>query len=61
MLFWTVVLFITYSLIYFVVSQKKIRRLQNSNVQLNMSLKQKAHQMHNSRAHKGKYEHELAN
>lgn len=61
MLFWTVVLFISYSLIYFVVSRRKIRRLQNSNVQLNMSLKEKAHHMHNSRAHKGKYEHELAN
>ena len=60
MLFWTVVLFITYSLIYFVVSQRKIRKLQNSNVQLNMSLKQKAHHIHNSRAHKDKYEHELA-
>lgn len=61
MLFWTVALFITYSMIYFVVSQKKIRRLQNSNVKLNMSLKEKSHQLHSSRVHKGQFEHELAN
>jgi len=30
MLFWTVVLFVTYSLIYFVVSQRKMRRLRNT-------------------------------
>ena len=61
MLFWTVVLFITYSLIYFVVSQRKIRKLQNSNLQLNMSLEEGAHHTHNSRALKGKFEHQLAN
>ena len=61
MLFWTVVLFVTYSLIYFVISQKKIRRLQNSNVKLSMSLKEKSHHLHGgSRTHKGQYEHNLA-
>ena len=61
MLFWTVVTFITYSLIYFVVSQRKIRRLQNSNLELNMSLKEKNHVMQNSMSLKGKYQKEIAN
>ena len=55
MLFWTVVLFITYSLIYFVVSQKKIRRLQNSNLRLSTRLEKTHMQM----AHKGQFEHEI--
>ena len=60
MLFWTVVLFISYSMIYFVVSQRKIRRLQNSNLKL-MSLKENNHGMHNSTKVKGKFEKEFAN
>jgi hypothetical protein len=61
MLFWTVVLFVTYSLIYFVISQKKIRRLQNSNVKLSMSLNEKSHLHGGSRTHTGPYKHQLAN
>ena len=61
MLFWTVVAFISYSLIYFVVSQKKIRRLQNSNLKLSMSLKEKNHVMQNSMSLKGQYQKEIAN
>jgi hypothetical protein len=61
MLFWTVVAFVTYSLIYFVVSQRKIRRLQNSNLQLSMNLKEKNHAMHNSMSLKGQYKKELVN
>jgi hypothetical protein len=61
MLFWTVVTFITYSLIYFVLSRRKIRRLQNSNLKLNMSLKEQNHVMQNSMSLKGQYKKELAN
>lgn len=61
MLFWTVVTFITYSLIYFVVSQRKIKRLQNSNLKLSMSLKEKSHVMQNSMGLKGQYQKEMAN
>jgi hypothetical protein len=61
MLFWTVVTFITYSLIYFVVSQRKIKRLQNSNLKLGMSLKEKSHVMQNSMSLKGQYQKEMAN
>jgi hypothetical protein len=61
MLFWTVVTFIAYSLIYFVVSQRKIRRLQNSNLKLGMSLKEKNHVMQNSMSLKGQYKKEFAN
>lgn len=61
MLFWTVVTFITYSLIYFVVSQRKIRSLKNSNLKLSMSLKEKNHVMHNSMSLKGQYKKELVN
>jgi hypothetical protein len=61
MLFWTVVTFITYSLIYFVVSQRKIKRLQNSNLKLSMSLKEKSHVMQNSMSLKGQYQKEMAN
>lgn len=57
MLFWTVVIFVTYSLIYFVLSQKKIRRLQNSKVRLSTRLEKTHMQM----ANKGKFEHELTN
>lgn len=61
MLFWTVVAFVTYSLIYFVVSQRKIRRLQNSNLKLSMNLKEKSHIMHNSMSLKGQFKKEIAN
>jgi hypothetical protein len=61
MLFWTVVTFISYSLIYFVISQRKIRRLQNSNLELYMSLKEKKQVMQNSMNLKGQYKKELAN
>ena len=61
MLFWTVVTFITYSMIYFVVSQRKIKRLQNSNLKLNMSLKEKSHVMQNSMSLKGQFQKEIAN
>jgi hypothetical protein len=61
MLFWTVVTFIAYSLIYFVISQRKIRRLQNSNLKLSMSLKEKNHVMQSSMSLKGQYKKEFAN
>ena len=61
MLFWTVVTFITYSMIYFVVSQRKIKRLQNSNLKLSMSLKEKNHVMQNSMSLKGQFQKEIAN
>jgi len=61
MLFWTVVTFISYSLIYFVTSQRKIRRLQNSNIELNMSLRENKRVMQNSMSLKGQYKKEMAN
>ena len=61
MLFWTVVTFISYSLIYFVISQRKIRRLQNSNLELNMSLRENKRVMQNSMSLKGQYKNQLAN
>jgi hypothetical protein len=61
MLFWTVVTFITYSMIYFVVSQRKIKRLQNSNLKLNMTLQEKNHVMQNSMRLKGQFQKEIAN
>ena len=61
MLFWTVVTFITYSLIYFVVSQRKIRRLQNSNLKLGLRLQEKNHVMQSSMSLKGKYKKEFTN
>lgn len=61
MLFWTVVAFVTYSLIYFVVSQRKIKRLHNSNLKLSMSLKEQNHVMQNSMSLKGQYKKEIAN
>ena len=42
MLFWTVVVFITYSLVYFVVSQLKIRKLQKENYELSLHVPEKA-------------------
>lgn len=61
MLFWTVVTFITYSMIYFVVSQRKIKRLQNSNLKLNMTLQEKNYVMQNSMRVKGQFQKEIAN
>ena len=61
MLFWTVVTFITYSLVYFIISQKKIKRLQNANLKLNMSLSEKGHVMHNSMNVKGQLKKEMSN
>ena len=60
MLFWTIVTFISYSLIYFVISQRKIRRLQNSNLELNMSLRENKRVMQNSMSLKGQYKNQLA-
>ena len=61
MLFWTVVTFITYSLVYFVISQRKIKRLQNANLKLNMNRSEKGHVMHNSMSVKGQLKKEMAN
>lgn len=41
MLFSTVVLFIAYSIVYFVVSQRKMRKLRNNIVTLNANLQEK--------------------
>jgi hypothetical protein len=60
MLFWTVVLFIAYSVIYFVISQRKIRSLTKSNVELNMSLEQKTMLLQKAKKHIGHYENEMA-
>ena len=45
MLFWTVVLFIAYSLVYFIFSQIKMKRLQNDIVALKVNLYEKNHQV----------------
>lgn len=61
MLFWTVLAFVIYSLIYFIVSQRKIRRLQSSNVKLNMTLNEKNHVMQNSMRIKDQYNKHFSN
>ena len=53
MLFWTVVLFISYSLVYFIVSQKKMKRLRNNNVSLSQENNSLLHQV---KMRKGSYE-----
>lgn len=60
MLFWTVVLFIAYSIIYFLISQRKIRSLRKSNVELSMSLQHKTILLHKAKKNIGHYEKELA-
>jgi hypothetical protein len=60
MLFWTVVLFVAYSVIYFVVSQRKMRKLRNNIVTLRTSLQEKSHVLHQSKARKAYYENEMA-
>jgi hypothetical protein len=56
MLFWTVVSFITYSLIYFIVSQRKIKQLRHSNSILRESLNEKTLLIKKAKTHKGHYE-----
>jgi hypothetical protein len=41
MLFWTIVFFVCYSLIYFVVSQRKMKRMRNSIYSLRTTLNEK--------------------
>ncbi|MBL7700182.1 MAG: hypothetical protein JNK79_18590 [Chitinophagaceae bacterium] len=41
MLFSTVVIFIAYSIVYFIVSQRKMKRLRNNIVTLNANLQEK--------------------
>ena len=58
MLFWTVVLFIAYSLVYFIFSQIKMKRLQNDIVALKVNLYEKNHQV--QRKSKPHYETKFA-
>lgn len=50
MLFLTVVLFIAYSIVYFVASQLKIKRLRNNIVTLNSSLQEKTRMLHQAKS-----------
>ena len=58
MLFWTVVFFIAYSIVYFVSSQLKIKRLRNNIGALNSSLQEKTRLLQKSKSRH--YETELA-
>jgi hypothetical protein len=57
MLFWTVVLFIAYSLVYFIFSQVKMKRLQNDIVALRVNLHEKHRQV--TKKEKPRYESEF--
>jgi hypothetical protein len=59
MLFWTVAFFITYSLIYFVASQRKMRRLRNTICTLRENLDEKRFQQRTKTA-KPYYQQEMA-
>jgi len=52
MLFSTVVFFMAYSIVYFVVSQRKMRKLRSNIVTLNANLQEKNSLLHKARAQK---------
>lgn len=52
MLFSTVVSFIAYSIVYFIVSQRKMKRLRNNIVTLNSNLQEKNALLQKARAQK---------
>jgi hypothetical protein len=58
MLFWTVVFFVTYSLIYFIASQRKARRLKNTICTLRDNLDEKNRKL--QRSAKSYYHTEMA-
>lgn len=51
MLFSTVVIFIAYSIVYFIVSQRKMKQLRSNIVTLNASLQEKSTLSQKSRSH----------
>jgi cell division protein FtsL len=57
MLFLTVVLFVAYSIVYFVASQLKIKRLRNNIATLNSSLQEKSRMLNQAKSRR--YESEL--
>ena len=57
MLFLTVVLFVAYSIVYFVASQLKIKRLRNNIATLNSSLQEKSRMLNQVKSRR--YESEL--
>jgi hypothetical protein len=61
MLFWTVVFFVTYSLVYFVVSQRKMQQLRKVNAELRLSLQQKGTFLQKANKINGHYENKLVN
>lgn len=52
MLFSTVVIFVAYSIVYFIVSQRKMRKLRNNIVTLNSNLQEKTALLQKARAQK---------
>ena len=57
MLFLTVVLFVAYSIVYFVASQLKIKRFRNNIATLNSSLHEKTRMLNQAKSRR--YESEL--
>jgi hypothetical protein len=60
MLLATVVLFIAYSMTYFIVSQRKMRKLRNNILNLQTSRDEKMTLLQRARKQQGRYEKEFA-